>query len=89
MSKLPLENLRFGSNPSWLDSVRIGLDRGLWQMPESFIETCLAPILGSLLLIARHLFAICLVPVIWSFMHLTIVGAGLCGKITRKAEDDP
>ena len=70
-----LADVETGRNPSYLDSLRLGLERGVFRAPGSLLDLIgwpVAAILMSLLYIVVGLF-------IWGIVRLHFVGFGLVG----------
>lgn len=75
-----LQGVVTGRNPNYLDSVLIGLERGIWQAPTFGLGLFAPIILG---LIALTLFLIIGLP-IWVIAQLGIVIMGLTGRLRRE-----
>ncbi|MCP1539977.1 hypothetical protein [Methylorubrum extorquens] len=74
-------DLEPGRNPRYLDSLLLGLERGVWRAPTSLLTLAGWPVCAVLMSIAYLLIGI----VLWFVCRLYFVTLGVLGLLRKKA----
>lgn len=74
-------DIESGRNPSYLNSLYLGFERGIFRAPTSLLRLCAWPVLTILMCLGYLIAGL----VIWTVLRITLVAQGILGFLRPKS----